>query len=60
MQYLNYFLDLGSSVVMPVIITILGLVLGQKLSKAFRLKMRYLHIHAPIYSFEKKKVKMRK
>ncbi|MFR2775527.1 MAG: PTS galactitol transporter subunit IIC [Anaerostipes sp.] len=39
MQYLNYFLDLGSSVVMPVIITILGLVLGQKLSKAFRAGM---------------------
>ncbi len=36
MAALNYFLALGSSVVMPVIITILGLILGQKLSKAFR------------------------
>lgn len=39
MQYLNYFLNLGSSVVMPVIIIILGLILGQKLSKAFRAGM---------------------
>lgn len=39
MEFLNYFLNLGSSVVMPVIITILGLILGQKLSKAFRAGM---------------------
>lgn len=39
MAALNYFLALGSSVVMPVIITILGLILGQKLSKAFRAGM---------------------
>ncbi|MDD4370357.1 MAG: PTS galactitol transporter subunit IIC [Anaerostipes sp.] len=36
MAALNYVLNLGSSVVMPLIITILGLILGQKLSKAFR------------------------
>lgn len=39
MEFLNYFLDLGSSVVMPVILTMLGLILGQKLSKAFRAGM---------------------
>ena len=39
MAALNYFLSLGSSVVMPVIITILGLILGEKLSKAFRAGM---------------------
>ena len=36
MSVLQYILDLGSSVVMPLIITILGLILGQKFSKAFR------------------------
>ena len=36
MAALNYILNLGSSVVMPIIITILGLILGQKFSKAFR------------------------
>lgn len=36
MTALNYILNLGSSVVMPIIITILGLILGQKFSKAFR------------------------
>lgn len=33
---LNYVLNLGASVVMPIIITVLGLILGQKFSKAFR------------------------
>lgn len=36
MVVLNYILNLGASVVMPLIITILGLILGQKFSKAFR------------------------
>lgn len=36
MQALQYVLDLGSSVVMPIIITIIGMILGQKFSKAFR------------------------
>lgn len=33
---LNFILNLGASVVMPLIITVLGLILGQKFSKAFR------------------------
>lgn len=36
MDILNYILGMGSSVVMPIIITILGMILGQKFSKAFR------------------------
>ncbi|MDY3035425.1 MAG: PTS transporter subunit IIC [Absicoccus sp.] len=36
MAVLNYILGMGSSVVMPIIITILGLILGEKFSKAFR------------------------
>lgn len=36
MFVLNFILNLGASVVMPLIITILGLILGQKFSKAFR------------------------
>lgn len=36
MEILNYILGMGSSVVMPVIITILGLIMGEKFSKAFR------------------------
>ena len=40
MSVLQYILDLGSSVVMPLIITILGLILGQKFSK-----VRHDHRH---------------
>lgn len=36
MAVLNYILGMGSSVVMPIIITVLGLILGEKFSKAFR------------------------
>ena len=36
MEILNYILDMGGSVVMPIIITIIGLIFGQKFSKAFR------------------------
>ncbi|MBP3852866.1 MAG: PTS galactitol transporter subunit IIC [Erysipelotrichaceae bacterium] len=36
MGVLNYILGMGASVVMPIIITILGMILGQKFSKAFR------------------------
>ena len=36
MAVLNYILGMGSSDVMPIIITILGLILGEKFSKAFR------------------------
>ena len=35
MDILNYILGMGSSVVMPIIITILGLIMGEKFSKAF-------------------------
>ncbi|MGL6292022.1 PTS galactitol transporter subunit IIC [Eubacterium aggregans] len=36
MNVLQYVLDMGTAVVMPIIVTILGLALGLKLSKAFR------------------------
>lgn len=36
LKIINFILALGPSVMMPIIITILGLVLGQKFSKAFR------------------------
>lgn len=36
MEILNYILNMGGSVVMPMIITIIGLIFGQKLSKALR------------------------
>ena len=32
MEILNYILDMGGSVVMPIIITIIGLIFGQKFS----------------------------
>ncbi|QZY55228.1 PTS galactitol transporter subunit IIC [Crassaminicella profunda] len=36
MTFINFILDLGASVMMPIIITILGLIFKQKFSKAFR------------------------
>ncbi|GAA0731702.1 PTS galactitol transporter subunit IIC [Clostridium oceanicum] len=36
MQIIQFILDLGPTVMMPVIITILGVLFGQKISKAFR------------------------
>lgn len=36
MTLINFILDLGASVMMPIIITILGLIFKQKFSKAFR------------------------
>lgn len=36
MVFINFILDLGASVMMPIIITILGLIFKQKFSKAFR------------------------
>ena len=36
MQIINFILDLGASVMMPIVVTLLGLVFKQKFSKAFR------------------------
>ncbi|MBN2826656.1 MAG: PTS galactitol transporter subunit IIC [Tissierellales bacterium] len=36
MTFINFILDMGASVMLPIIITILGLVFKQKFSKAFR------------------------
>lgn len=36
MQIINYIVELGASVMMPIIITLIGLVMGAKFGKAFR------------------------
>ncbi len=36
MAFIQFILDLGATIMMPIVVTILGLIFGQKLSKAFR------------------------
>ena len=36
MAFIQFILDLGASIMMPIVVTILGLIFGQKISKAFR------------------------